>query len=112
MRDSQRLRWALAGMLFIGSPTLLVAQDSSDNTSYGTTSAEFLLFGAGARGTALGGAFAAIATDVSALYYNPGGAALVTRPGAMISTYDYIADTQVVTAESSPNATLEGSRGF
>ena len=26
-----------------------------DNTPYGTTSAEFLLFGAGARGTALGG---------------------------------------------------------
>ncbi len=26
--------------------------------------------------------------------------------------HDYIADTQVVTAESSPNATLEGSRGL
>ena len=48
---------------------------------YGTTSAEFLLFGAGARGTALGGAFAAIATDVSSLYYNPGGAALIDRSG-------------------------------
>ena len=26
--------------------------------------------------------------------------------------HDYVADTQVVTAESSPNATLEGSRGL
>ena len=32
-------------------------------------------------GTALGGAFAAIATDVSALYYNPAGIALMARPG-------------------------------
>jgi len=42
-------------MLFIGSPTLLAAQSTgSDNTSYGTTSAEFLLLGASARGAALG----------------------------------------------------------
>ena len=53
----------------------------NDNTGFGTTSAEFLLLGAGARGTALGGAFAAIATDVSSLYYNPAGAALMERPG-------------------------------
>ncbi len=87
---------ALVAALLSGIPAVASAQDQAnqDNTSYGTTSAEFLLFGAGARGTALGGAFAAIATDVSALYYNPGGAALVARPGAMVSTYDYIADTR------------------
>ena len=65
-----------------------------DNTPYGTTAAEFLLFGAGARGTALGSAFHTIATDVTSLYYNPGGAALLSRPGASFSTYDYIADTR------------------
>jgi len=87
---------ALVAALLSGLPAVASAQDdvNQDNTSYGTTSAEFLLFGAGARGTALGGAFAAIASDVSALYYNPGGAALITRAGAMISTYDYIADTR------------------
>jgi hypothetical protein len=90
----------LAGLLAVllsGVPAVAGAQGNTinqDNTSYGTTSAEFLLFGAGARGTALGGAFAAAATDVSSLYYNPGGAALVARPGAMISTYDYVADTR------------------
>ena len=93
MRDSQRLRWALAGMLFIGSPTLLVAQDSSDNTSYGTTSAEFLLLGASARGAALGTSFAAIANDVSALYYNPAGIALQRSSGFSASAYDYVANT-------------------
>jgi len=71
-----------------------VAQAPQDNTGYGTTSAEFLLFGAGARGTALGGAVAALTTDVTALYYNPGDLAQITRPGAMVSSYNYIADTK------------------
>ena len=66
---------------------------NQDNTPFGGTSAEFLLLGAGARGTALGGAFAALADDISALYYNPAGAALIDRAGAMVSTYDYVAET-------------------
>ena len=88
-------RFALAVALLSGVATTLAAQaPQQDNTGYGTTSAEFLLLGAGARGVALGGSFAAIATDVSALYYNPAGSALMTRPGAMVSTYEYVADTR------------------
>jgi hypothetical protein len=69
-------------------------ENQDDNTAYGTTSAEFLLLGAGARGAALSGAYAALATDVSALYYNPAGAALMTRPGVMVSTYSYVDGTR------------------
>jgi hypothetical protein len=79
------------------APAGLAAQGTDtnpDNTPYGTTSAEFLLFGAGARGTALGDAFAAVANDISSLYYNPGAVALISRPGAMVSTYDYVAETK------------------
>ncbi len=85
----------LAGLLG-AAPAAVAAQAGTDqdNTPYGTTSAEFLLLGAGARGTALGGAFSAIANDVSALYYNPAGAALMTRPGFMVGTYEYVADTR------------------
>jgi len=93
--------WLLALGLLSAAPAELVAQNTTgqpvgqeDNTSYGTTSAEFLLLGAGARGTALGGSFAAIASDVSALYYNPAGAALQDRPGLMLGTYDYVAGTR------------------
>jgi hypothetical protein len=67
--------------------------NQNDNTGFGTTSAEFLLLGAGARGTALGGAYGALANDVSALYYNPAGVALLDRPGVTIGTYDYVAGT-------------------
>jgi len=97
MSRSSTLGKALAAGLLIVAPGGLQGQTTSpnqDNTTFATTSAEFLLFGAGARGTALGDAFAAIANDVSALYYNPGGVALLTRPGATFSTYDYVADTR------------------
>ncbi|MEA2714550.1 MAG: hypothetical protein QOK27_2511 [Gemmatimonadales bacterium] len=87
---------ALMAALLSGLPAAASGQagTNQDNTAYGTTSAEFLLMGAGARGTALGGAFSSIATDVSALYYNPAGIALMARPGAMIGTYDYVASTR------------------
>jgi hypothetical protein len=87
---------ALTAGLLVLAPGSLRAQDATnpDNTPFGTTAAEFLLFGASARGTALGDAFATIATDVSSLYYNPGGVALLPRAGASFSTYDYVADTR------------------
>jgi hypothetical protein len=97
MSRFSKLGLAVTAGLLTWAPAPLSGQETDnnpDNTPYGTTSAEFLLFGAGARGTALGGAFAAMATDVSSLYYNPGGAALLPRAGASFSTYDYVADTR------------------
>lgn len=84
----------LGGLPAIGQAQGQGDQVNQDNTPYGTTAAEFLLLGAGARGTALGGAFASIVADVSALYYNPAGTALMSRPGVMVGTYDYIASTR------------------
>jgi hypothetical protein len=58
---------AIAFAATIALPGLLQAQSQSgdnpvqipsDNTAFGGSSAEFLQFGAGARGIALGGAFA------------------------------------------------------
>jgi len=98
MRNQQAAICSALVAFALGSlPPILAAQNNAsnkDNTGYGTTSAEFLLLGAGARGTALGSAFAALATDPSALYYNPSGIALMPRPGATIGTYDYVADTR------------------
>jgi len=77
----------------LAAPATSQVAGSVDNTGYGTTTGEFLLLGAGARGAALGGAFAALATDVSALYYNPAGLAQMTRPGVMLSSYSYAVET-------------------
>ncbi len=85
--------WAIALMAGLALPAAAQVVDRSDNTAYGTTAGEFLLLGAGARGAALGGAFAALSTDVTALYYNPAGLAQLARPGAMLSTMSYVAQT-------------------
>ena len=77
MRVSLVPSLAVAATLISSLPASASAQND-DNTPYGTTSGEFLLFGAGARGTALGGAFVALAMDASALYYNPAGVALMS----------------------------------
>ncbi|MGH7514619.1 MAG: PorV/PorQ family protein [Gemmatimonadales bacterium] len=101
MRKLTAPGWLLAFGLLNSLPAVAAAQNQTgqpvgqeDNTAYGTTSAEFLLLGAGARGTALGSSFASIVTDVSALYYNPAGVAMLDRPGLMIGTYDYVASTR------------------
>jgi hypothetical protein len=70
------------------------AQSTQDNTAYGGASGEFLLLGAGARGTALGGGFAALTTDVTAMYYNPAGLAQLPRAAIEVGTFDYIAGTR------------------
>src|SRR2546427_3931684 len=85
---------AIGLAMALAMPAVAQISTRTDNTAYGGTSGEFMLLGAGARGAALGGAYAALATDVTALYYNPGGLAQLPRPGAMVSTYDYVAGTR------------------
>lgn len=96
------MRYTSRGLLFAtcllaGTTGLrLNAQTSpANNNQYGTSGGQFLLLGAGARGTALGGTYMAVATsDASALYYNPAGIAGMTRPGITIGTYDYVGGTR------------------
>lgn len=84
-----------AVVLTVALTTPAAAQiTSQDNTAFGGSAGEFLLLGAGARGAALGGAFAALATDITALYYNPGGLAQLARPGVMVTSNSYVADTR------------------
>jgi len=91
-------RLAIAFTATVALPGLLWAQDNpvqieSDNTSFGGSSAEFLQFGAGARGMALGGGFSAIVDDVSALHYNPAGLTFMDGPEANLTVMPYFADT-------------------
>jgi hypothetical protein len=89
-----RVLGTLMGLaVLVSAPTAAQVQNQ-DNTGFGSSAGEFLLLGAGARGAALGGAYAALATDVTALYYNPGGLAQLLRPALMVSTYKYVANTK------------------
>lgn len=88
-----RFAGAMAVALTLATPAF-AQTGTQDNTAYGGSSGEFLLLGAGARGTALGGSYAALTTDVTAMYYNPAGLAQLARPSLMVSVNNYIANTK------------------
>lgn len=58
----------------------------------GTTAAPFLNVGIGARAIGMGGAFVSLANDASALFWNPGGIALIPGNEAIFNHSEWIAD--------------------
>lgn len=73
---------ALAGLLWNGISVWGQAK-------VGTAGLQFLEIGVSARATAMGGAFAAVSSDVFAVYYNAAGLAAVGRKQAAFSHIDY-----------------------
>jgi hypothetical protein len=67
----------------------------SQVTKTGTTAAKFLSVGIGARANAMGGAFTSIANDASALYWNPAGAADLTKYEAMFTYTSLFKDLDI-----------------
>lgn len=64
----------------------------------GTTAAQFLKIGMGARAVALGGAFVAESNDLSALYWNPAGLAHLRGGAVQMAHTEHIADVNYSTA--------------
>ncbi|MBC8183772.1 PorV/PorQ family protein [candidate division KSB1 bacterium] len=58
----------------------------------GTSAAQFLKFGAGARANAMGEAGVALAEDISGLYWNPAGIARIGKKSIMVSRNQLYAD--------------------
>ncbi|OGH55347.1 MAG: hypothetical protein A3J70_01445 [Elusimicrobia bacterium RIFCSPHIGHO2_02_FULL_61_10] len=75
--------------LLMFCPTLRAWADSP-----GSTGAEFLKVGVGARAMALGGSHAALASDVYSLYWNPAGLARIERAEAAVQVNSYISDIE------------------
>ncbi len=76
---------------FLIFPVLLFAISNvyASGKKAGTSGAQFLKIGAGARPTALGDAFVGAADDVNALYYNPGGLGLLQKAEIMAMHTQY-----------------------
>ncbi|MBI2429231.1 MAG: PorV/PorQ family protein, partial [Ignavibacteriales bacterium] len=75
----------------IVSSSIVVAQQASI-TKTGTTAAPFLKIGVGARSIGMGGAYTAVANDLSAMYWNPSGLSRLTTNEAVFNHVDWIAD--------------------
>lgn len=78
---SSAKNWALACLLALPAPAL--AKGS------GTTAAEFLKIGVGARALGLAGAYTALSNDPHAMYWNPSSLALLDRP-QLASSYNLL----------------------
>ena len=82
-------------LLIIFSISLLQSIGFSQVTKTGTTAAKFLSIGIGPRANAMGGAFTSIVSDASALYWNPAGAADLTRYEALFTYTSLFKDLNI-----------------
>jgi hypothetical protein len=82
-------------IIFLSFTAIAYSQRFVSNVSkVGTTAAVFLEIPVGGRATAMGGSFVAVANDVSAIYWNPGGIAKFKRIGAIFQYTNWLADTK------------------
>ncbi len=83
--------FGLSLCVFTGLPS--VAHGSGISSNAGTASSAFLKIGSGARPAAMGGAFAGVADDVNALYWNPAGIARLQNREMTFSHNIWLEDT-------------------
>ena len=91
---STKMKTIVLGLLLCASGGALVADAQgfiSNVSKRGTSAAPFLSISQGARATAMGSAFVAVADDWSALYWNPAGIAS-TDNGVLFDHTDWFAD--------------------
>ncbi len=68
-------------------------QGRAESASFvGVRAAEFLTIPVGARGIALGSAYAAVADDISAIWWNPAGLGFLEKRELMVTVVDYTLD--------------------
>jgi len=68
-----------------------LAQGGKSVSKVGTTAAPFLEIGVGPRAVGMGGAFAGMADDATALYWNPGGISRLPRPELILQHTNWLA---------------------
>lgn len=89
---------ALIAVFLMQFPVNAQKEDGSsgfvtDVSGVGTSAATFLEIGVGSRASALGGAYAAVANDVSALYWNPAGIAWIDGVQTELMHTEWLANT-------------------
>lgn len=81
------------GLLLAGSLALTVNVQAQDKVA--TTASPFLSITAGARASAMGGAYVAIANDGSSMFWNPGGMAQLDKSTVTFSNMNWFLDSQI-----------------
>ena len=88
-------------LLFI---TKINAQPERSTSKVGTTAAQFLKIGAGARAIGMGGAYTGLSNDIYAIYYNPAGIANINQSAEVAFNHaNWLADISYDYAAASIN---------
>lgn len=82
-------------ILKIFSITIILISIVSAQSKVGTTAANFLTIPEGPRASGMGGAFVAIANDVTAAYWNPGGLSRLTKNEFNVSHAAWLVGTSL-----------------
>ncbi len=90
MEGSKVRRAILVAVLILGLPA--AAFGAREFEKVGTIGGQFLKIGIGARAAGMGSAFASVADDASAVYWNPAGVARITSNVIAIDHCDWAAD--------------------
>ncbi len=94
--------------IFIIQPRFITAQTVS---KAGTSAASFLKIGVGARALGMGEAFTTCADDITAVFWNPAGLAMVQNTQILLNHYDYIADVNFEYGAAATNLHNVGTIG-
>lgn len=86
-----KINKSLMLLLFAG----LLSTSMAQTVKTGTTAAQVLKIGVGGRATGMGGAYTAVADDISSIYWNPGGLANVNSNEAYFNHTSLYADIGV-----------------
>ena len=92
MRRSPIILLTVFGAMLVAGLATAPAQNL---TKTGTTAAPFLKIGVGSRAIGMGGAFAATADDITAIYWNPGGLAKIYSSEATFNHVRWLADVNI-----------------
>ncbi len=108
----KKFSFSIVLIIVLGLTTQMQAQLFSGTTKVGTTSAQFLKIGAGARAIALGGAYSALGDDIYSIYWNPAGLALSKNQSEIVFNHaNWLADMTYDFAAASLNLGDAGNVG-
>lgn len=93
--------WTLTGLLLCGAVS--APAQKVQLTQLGSSIANFLKIGVGARAVAMGEAFTALSDDASTVYWNPGGLGNLRENQAMFDISNWLLDTRHYSLSSSVN---------
>lgn len=93
-RNSKRIYLFLVYLLLV-YVTVPASGQQSELNQVGTSMANFLKIGVGARAAAMGDAYVALSDDITALYWNPGGLGSLQNNEVLFQYNDWLLDTRL-----------------